>query len=290
MSRVLRKGAANSLLTVAVATLVVSSSAMLVPVSATTATVSGDTWSGVWSRNEIPGGKMFLTETGNVVSGTYNWNDGTGRLGGTTSGVTLSGAFHETHYQGSFELKLEGTQYSGSYTGINKDTNGDIAGSFSGKCLSGACLENGKGAGTDENAELELLLTLASGSRELLTAKTVANYPEAAAIGQKLADSFALRGGGNITTRNDSNVTLDSFVRLAAIASASTDKNGKLLAPTVGGVFPVLLKMMVHARDLGMSKNPSDRAEGLSYSTAATRLFALALAADAESHAKAGPA
>jgi hypothetical protein len=103
---------------------------------------SNDTWSGTWARVEIAG-NLILTQTGSTVAGHYTWNDGSGTVSGTVSGATFTGGFNETHYQGSFVLTLSGKTFSGSYTGKNKDTGGDISGSFNGNCIAGACLKNG---------------------------------------------------------------------------------------------------------------------------------------------------
>jgi hypothetical protein len=103
-----------------------------------------DTWEGTWERTELPGKHLFLTQTGSAVSGSYDWNDASGRvLEGKVSGATLTAGFKETHYEGSFILTLAGKRFSGSYTGKNRDTGGSIEGPFDGTCVAGACLANG---------------------------------------------------------------------------------------------------------------------------------------------------
>jgi hypothetical protein len=104
----------------------------------------GDTWEGTWERTELPGKHLLLTQTGSAVSGSYDWNDASGRvLEGKVSGATLTAGFRETHYEGSFTLTLAGKKFTGSYTGKNRETGGSIEGPFDGKCVAGACRSNG---------------------------------------------------------------------------------------------------------------------------------------------------
>src|SRR5262249_33967588 len=114
-------------------------------------TALGDTWSGTWSRAEDGvAGNLILTQSGDPasgitsVSGHYTWNDGSGHVSGTVKGATFTGFFNETHYQGDFALTLsaDGKKFTGSYTGLNKDTNADISGPFDGTCIAGECLRN----------------------------------------------------------------------------------------------------------------------------------------------------
>ena len=77
------------------------------------------------------------------MSGHYTWNDGSGTVSGTVAGSKFNGGFSETHYSGSFTLTLSGNSFTGSYTGKNKDTSGDVSGPFDGRCIAGPCLKNG---------------------------------------------------------------------------------------------------------------------------------------------------
>ena len=99
------------------------------------------TWSGTWARHEI-NGNLTLHQTGDLVGGRFDWNGCCGTLNGLVSGPLLAGSFNELHYSGTFELRLAGRQFTGSYRGINKDSHGPISGSFSGTCIAGDCLRN----------------------------------------------------------------------------------------------------------------------------------------------------
>jgi hypothetical protein len=104
---------------------------------------AADTWSGTWKRHEVAVGNLYLTQSGSQVSGTYDWNDGTGTVQGTVSGATFTGTFNETVYQGSFTLTLSGQSFTGTYSGTNKQSGGPISGPFTGTCTAGTCLGNG---------------------------------------------------------------------------------------------------------------------------------------------------
>lgn len=104
---------------------------------------SADTWTGTWHRSDVAVGDLFLSQSGNAVSGHYNWNPPGGSVSGTVSGNTFTGGFNEAHYSGSFVLTLSGKAFSGSYSGMNKDTGGPVSGPFTGTCIAGPCLQNG---------------------------------------------------------------------------------------------------------------------------------------------------
>ena len=104
---------------------------------------AADTWSGTWSRAEDGvSGTLTLVQSGSAVSGSYTWNTG-GTVAGSVSGATFTGSFSETHYEGTFVLTLSATKFTGSYSGKNRDTGGDISGPFDGTCAAGDCLQNG---------------------------------------------------------------------------------------------------------------------------------------------------
>jgi hypothetical protein len=127
------------------ATLVVVGGAVLLalPLGSFGQSSGGDTWSGTWDRTELPGKHLFLTQTGSMVSGHYDWNDASGTVSGTVSGATLTGSFTENHYQGTFTLTLSGKSFSGSYTATNRDTGFTGPGPFNGTCSAGPCQNNG---------------------------------------------------------------------------------------------------------------------------------------------------
>ena len=113
---------------------------------------SNDTWSGKWSRAEVPGKFLFLNQSGSTVAGHYNWNDASGTLSCKVSGATCSGAFNESQFRGTFTLTLKGTKFTGSYYATNKDTGSQFRGPFNGTCVAGPCLQNGAKATTPTTA------------------------------------------------------------------------------------------------------------------------------------------
>ena len=72
-------------------------------------------WAGTWvSQHQLP---MRLSQTGDHVSGTYDWSGG-GVMDGTVSGNILSGTWTQKNGQGSFRLSLssDGNSFSGTWT------------------------------------------------------------------------------------------------------------------------------------------------------------------------------
>jgi hypothetical protein len=111
-----------------------------------------DTWSGTWARGELVTGNLILEQTGSTVTGHYTWNDGSGRVWSRepVSGATFTGGFNETNYEGTFVLTFcsatprppnctnsSATHFGGTFSGVNKNTNGPISGPFTGTCIAG---------------------------------------------------------------------------------------------------------------------------------------------------------
>jgi hypothetical protein len=188
------------------------------------------TWSGTWERGEIPGKTMTLVQNGSTVSGSYNWNDASGHIGGTASGATLSGGFNETHYEGGFTLTMVGPSeacpsgthhpcFTGSYTGKNRDTGGAISGSFTGSCVAGDCLSNGT-----------VVVPTPSAYDQTVTA---ADPPPG---GTAIIDSPALAGLGAITV-NVGGFSQDDLFVLAALRRLCYVNFVRRLVVLIGGAF-----------------------------------------------------
>lgn len=96
------------------------------------------TWSGTWRRSEVPG-TMTLAQSGSTVTGSWTWNDGTGKVTGTTKDGRFTGKFTESCCAGTFDLHLSGKRFGGSYT-CTRGCNG--SGGFNGTCIAGGCLKN----------------------------------------------------------------------------------------------------------------------------------------------------
>ena len=84
-----------------------------------TVTVSAN-FSGDWFTNLGP---LHITQTGNVVSGTYHnaLDDGDGTIAGTVTGRTLTGTY-SIGGSGTIEFNLtpDGNQFDGNWDGSNK--------------------------------------------------------------------------------------------------------------------------------------------------------------------------
>jgi hypothetical protein len=197
-----------------------------------------DIWSGTWSRAEDGvNGNLILVQTGASVSGHYTWNDGSGRVSGTVSGAMFTGGFNETHYQGSFVLKLSAKSFTGSYTGKNKDTGGPISGPFDGTCSSGPCSSNGAAAQPSTGTRSqEIHVTDVSGTAYFHKGGT----PADACL--PLDKDTILKPGDAISTDPDGTITM-------GFADGSTATLGDLTYLTVcsllseGGVFRVELEL-----------------------------------------------
>jgi FecR protein len=188
---------------------------------------SGNTWSGTWSRAEDGvNGNLILVQSGNSVSGHYTWNDGSGRVSGTVSGSTFTGGFNESHYQGSFVLKLAAKSFTGSYTGKNKDTGGPISGPFDGNCVSGPCSSNGAAAAQPSASTPfnEVHVTGVSGEAYFHKGGTPAD------AWLPLEKDTVLKAGDSISTDPDGTITM-------GFADGSTATLGDLTALKVGSLF-----------------------------------------------------
>ena len=97
------------------------------------------TWSGTWQRREVAGTMTLVQSASGDVTGTWTWNDGTGKVSGQNTGGRLTGTFSESCCSGSFDLRLDGKSFGGTYT---CRTGCGGSGSFTGTCVGGACLKN----------------------------------------------------------------------------------------------------------------------------------------------------
>jgi hypothetical protein len=258
---------------------------LLIATQGATARADGQTWSGTWARAEISG-NLILTQAGNVVTGSYTWNDGSGHVSGTVSGSSFSGTFDENHYRGSFDLTLSGLQFTGSYSGVNKDTNGDISGPFNGTCTAGGCLANvssspsaspspsasASASASASPGDAEQALRDALGGASLATlnnavADKVANTQDAVTLSITWRDAF---NTAFPTASADAVITITSAAQLAFAVKA----DGTPLSPALHALFPVVARMLANGTSTGDPAAASDAV------TAAKRLVVLALGTD----------
>ena len=163
--RVMRRGW-SGLVVGAVAALL-----LVAPLGSFGASTGADTWSGTWERTEIPGTTLTLSQSASgQVSGTWTWNDATGKVTGTSKDGTLKGTFAESCCAGSLELHLGAKSFSGSYS-CTSGCNG--TGPFSGTCKAGACLQNGTGSSTTTTTTSSSPCATKKGTRRVSSARAV---------------------------------------------------------------------------------------------------------------------
>jgi hypothetical protein len=196
------------------------------------------TWSGSWARGaEGPKGDLILVQTGDSVTGHYTWNDATGVVNGKvsgTEGTTFTGAFNETNYEGTFELRLDAPYYrsfTGSYTGKNKNTDQPISGPFTGTCFEGDCLGNSSGL-----KEVRVVATEPDCQFHKGGSPADAWYP--------IEKNTVLKGGDEITCDPDGSVTM-AFADNSTVTVRNTTQLKIASFFTDGGVVrtEILLKM-----------------------------------------------
>ena len=92
-------------------------------------------FSGEWTSNQ---GKMLLQQSGDHVTGTYAGK--AGKIDGTVTGNKLSGTYHWTSKQGTFELNMgtDGKSFHGSWH------RSSAHGTWTGTRISGAASGSGK--------------------------------------------------------------------------------------------------------------------------------------------------
>jgi hypothetical protein len=242
--------------------------------------VVDQTWTGTWHRSENGvDGDLILQEEGTTVTGRYTWNSPGGTVGGTVQGSTFSGTFNEAHYRGSFELTLSGSRFTGTYSGENKDTQGEISGPFDGTCTEGPCIHNGYQAARpsdviNQDAERDLQLALGlEDIREIADSvrPSIANQQDVADYANALSGAFvkifAMPG------QEDSQITIRAADNLSEIAGVAVARraDGSLLYPAVNALLPVFGSMLLQAAAAG-TKDASASDEMI---TAVRRLFAL---------------
>jgi hypothetical protein len=106
---------------------------------------SPPTWSGTWADQSY-GGEFQLTQNGTDVRGSYTFCGGS--ITGTVTGNTLHGTWNQANPGCnptgwfSFTLNAPGSEFSGVW-GYPTTPPSTPAGSWSGRCTAGACLQNG---------------------------------------------------------------------------------------------------------------------------------------------------